>query len=133
MKKCLTCELLKPDSEFYKRKSSKDGLNFHCRKCSRTNRNKWNSQRDKEYWRYTSYKRASLKTGIPIQIIQDAFLSQNGCCKICKSKENEKFLSVDHCHKTNKFRGLLCQKCNTGLGLFNDDQKLLLIAIEYLK
>jgi len=39
---------------------------------------------------------------------------------------------LDHCHTTGKIRGFLCQKCNHGLGLFNDSIQALKSAIEYL-
>lgn len=133
MKKCLTCELEKPIKDFYKRKNSKDGVNFHCKPCSREKRNNWNKEKDEEYWRYSSYRRASLSTGIPIAEIRAAFENQNKRCKICNRGETNKFLAVDHCHKTGKFRGLLCQKCNTGLGQFSDDTALLERAAKYLK
>lgn len=40
---------------------------------------------------------------------------------------------IDHNHETGEIRGLLCKKCNFGIGLFNDDIKLLKKAIKYLK
>jgi len=64
---------------------------------------------------------------------------QNGVCAICKRPETAtrlgkvKALAVDHSHSTSKNRGLLCQKCNVGLGHFEDNQALLLAAVEYLK
>lgn len=42
-------------------------------------------------------------------------------------------LSIDHCHETGAFRGLLCSECNFGLGKFKDDPELLLAAVEYLR
>lgn len=57
---------------------------------------------------------------------------QKGVCAICGRKEISKRLAVDHCHKIGKIRGLLCKNCNTGLGLFNDNEKLLTKAIRYL-
>jgi hypothetical protein len=42
-------------------------------------------------------------------------------------------LSIDHCHNTGKVRGLLCDHCNKGLGLFKDNIDYLNKAIEYLK
>jgi len=59
---------------------------------------------------------------------------QDNCCKICnihESKLNRK-LSVDHCHTTNKVRGLLCMECNTLLGKVKDNINTLNNAIDYL-
>lgn len=42
-------------------------------------------------------------------------------------------LVIDHCHVTGKVRGLLCNGCNTALGAFQDDPKVLRRAISYLK
>jgi hypothetical protein len=65
---------------------------------------------------------------------------QNGLCAICKKPETssnqhvlQKRLAVDHCHKTGKVRGLLCSKCNRGIGYFNDSTDLLYKAIIYLE
>lgn len=61
--------------------------------------------------------------------------TQNGVCAICKGNDNGPWgtLSVDHCHSTGNVRGLLCAKCNKGLGQFNDDTKLFNLAIEYIE
>jgi len=40
---------------------------------------------------------------------------------------------IDHCHNNGNVRGLLCMRCNTGLGLFLDNPNFLLNAISYLK
>lgn len=66
---------------------------------------------------------------------------QNHLCYICKNPESSidkrynktRDLSVDHCHKTGKIRGLLCDKCNRGLGYFKDSIENLESAIQYLK
>jgi hypothetical protein len=57
---------------------------------------------------------------------------QNSCCAICKKKPTNKHLAVDHCHKTGKIRGLLCNSCNRAIGLMKDDITLLKNSIKYL-
>lgn len=65
--------------------------------------------------------------------------SQNGVCAICGQPETSiregkiKPLSVDHDHETGKIRGLLCNRCNRALGMFEDSPDLLLKASAYLR
>jgi hypothetical protein len=59
------------------------------------------------------------------------FARQRGACAICK-RTGER-LCVDHCHLIRRVRSLLCTKCNSGLGFFNDDRALLLAAAAYLQ
>ena len=70
--------------------------------------------------------------GITIQDYDEMLESQNGGCKICGGKDKSFRLAVDHCHGTGKIRGLLCSKCNRGIGCFKDSTDLLRKAIEYL-
>lgn len=59
---------------------------------------------------------------------------QNGVCAICNQINiNGRKLSVDHNHKTGKFRGLLCLKCNLAIGYLQEDVSLFEKSIEYLK
>lgn len=63
----------------------------------------------------------------------DAMLKkQRNRCSICRCKF-EKTPHIDHCHRTNKNRGLLCSDCNLGLGRFKDNKKYLRSAIQYLR
>lgn len=39
---------------------------------------------------------------------------------------------LDHCHKTGRVRGWLCESCNTGIGRFDDDPALVNRAIQWL-
>ena len=58
----------------------------------------------------------------------------DGKCMICgvSEKECHKGLHLDHDHVSGRVRGLLCSKCNKGLGLFQDNAELLMKAAGYL-
>ena len=59
---------------------------------------------------------------------------QKGGCAICsKANTNNRNLHVDHCHETGHVRALLCNKCNSGLGMFRDNPEILEKAAQYLK
>jgi hypothetical protein len=61
--------------------------------------------------------------------------SQQGVCAICRRPEPVKGrrLPVDHCHATGQVRGLLCSKCNQGLGFLGDSLATLEAAQAYLR
>lgn len=63
------------------------------------------------------------------------FLSQGSCCAICKSPEpgSKKGWVVDHCHFSEKVRGILCPPCNMMLGQSKDNLETLQSAIDYLR
>jgi hypothetical protein len=78
-----------------------------------------------------------FKLGATADIYNDFYEKQNGKCGICERKighitkdGREARLALDHCHKTNKIRGLLCGKCNRGLGFLEENIEKALI---YLK
>lgn len=60
------------------------------------------------------------------------YAAQFGCCAICKRKRKYTALVIDHNHITGQVRGLLCRKCNSGLGMFGDDPAALGRAHTYL-
>lgn len=67
--------------------------------------------------------------------------AQDNKCEICKEekisvspdRKTKRQLSIDHCHDSGKFRGILCKHCNSGLGYFKDSIETLEAAIAYLK
>lgn len=77
--------------------------------------------------------------GITLDDYKNMVQEQNGVCAICKNPETVAIggkmlsLSVDHDHETGKVRGLLCTKCNRGLGMFCDDLSNLESATTYLR
>lgn len=74
--------------------------------------------------------------GISLETYQILLDIQNKVCAICgKEEPNKKYktLGVDHNHNTGQIRGLLCTKCNTAIGLLNEDLDLINKVIIYLK
>lgn len=70
---------------------------------------------------------------IDLDIFNLMLTAQNNKCKICNLSFNkQKDICVDHCHSTNKVRGLLCHGCNRGIGLLKEDKTILRRAINYL-
>lgn len=100
-----------------------------------TKSRKWDEdhkERRTEVWRRSNLK---IRFGITLEDYNKMFEDQNGCCAICgihnsKLKRN---LHVDHSHETGKIRGLICHKCNSALGSFNDDTTVVKKAVEYLE
>lgn len=76
--------------------------------------------------------RLKRKYGTTIEEYIELLEKQNGLCAICKAHHSEfgKALHLDHCHISNKVRGLLCVNCNTALGHFKEDISILQTAIE---
>ena len=64
-------------------------------------------------------------------------VKQNNCCAICKrpvtSKTKADTPHADHSHTTGLVRGLLCEDCNEGVGMFDDNPELIHNAIAYLR
>ena len=125
---------------------SYDSLNkdkLHARILKSRNRNvdsKAKHVKSSALWRENNkeiYKNGILKRkyGITFSEFKEKFELQEGKCKICLKKLEllDKNTHVDHCHKTNKVRGILCNSCNVALGHVKDDITILKNAILYLE
>ena len=108
-----------------------------CADCLYTPKVAWNAkhpERIAAHQRKTSYDISAAE-------YKALFTAQGGRCAICRQPETAvskkagrvKALAVDHCHKSKKIRGLLCQACNVGLGYFRDSPLLLAAAFAYLE
>lgn len=104
--------------------------NAHCKECHKVNsRNRWHSKTRAE----KQATRVHAMYGITPEEYLSMYEMQEGKCKICEEKpQTKRGLHVDHCHKTNRVRGLLCHGCNVGLGSFRDNAEVMAKAIEYI-
>ena len=127
------------DPEFRKRKLE---INERWRKANRAKVNerrrfRWESD-PKFRKKVVAYRKAlhrlyRLKRyRLSLQEYQALLRKQNGACAIC-GKKSDKPLCIDNCHVTGIVRGLLCHKCNAGLGFYDENQKFMRAAITYLE
>lgn len=146
MKRCTKCGEEKPKSEFY---TSGKYLHSHCKDCSCKKSREWAKRNPKRRAAAERKRRAKdpsinekvalARFGLTPGSYQQIEICQDGVCKICGKKETAtrlgktKRLAIDHDHQIGGIRGLLCSRCNSALGLFNDDINLLQSAIKYLK
>lgn len=90
------------------------------------------SGKRKEYKRVSELKRYGLTLDGYAVLLE----KQKGRCAICKTDKPNgpggRYFFVDHCHKENRVRGLLCCNCNFILGYAKDSTKTLLAAFDYL-
>lgn len=73
-----------------------------------------------------------LSYGLTVEDIDALYERQSGRCAICLEPEGDRRLCIDHDHATMVVRGLLCSRCNSGLGLLRDSTDNLIRAVEYL-
>ena len=131
-KKCSSCQEYKPFEDFNKSKAGKFGLHNQCRACSKL----WKpNPKAREIANKRSREWNRLKaTGFTSKDFEETLANQGGRCAICGTDDPGKTnWQADHNHITKQKRGILCQKCNTGLGLLQDNIDILCSAIEYLR
>lgn len=127
---CPKCGLVKSIVEFSKDNATAFGVAIYCKSC--------NKQAGK--LRYRDHKAKfqaydlNKKFGLTVEQFQNLLDSQGGVCEICKSgfKPNKR-PGVDHCHKTGKIRGILCDLCNKGIGHMRDSEEFLTAAAQYIR
>ena len=128
---CSHCGELKENSNysFYSNRFTKDGkrlrVNTYCITCSTQ----------------ISRDLSKIKRAIKKEHPQPAYGEPCACCNkpvyahkkdVPAGVDGTWGWQCDHDHKTNKFRGWLCKKCNTGMGAVGDDLKSVLRVANYL-
>ncbi|MDE2103880.1 MAG: hypothetical protein KGL39_41975 [Patescibacteria group bacterium] len=133
---CKSCGTSKPIEEFYLRRDRGNGSQYRmskCKSCNKKAADAWIEQ-NKEAYQAAARKRSLLyrhkdRLGDD-EAASMAVSPKRGLCDICGV---EGPLYIDHCHVTEKRRGLLCRNCNFVLGLAADDPDVLIKAARYLQ
>jgi hypothetical protein len=129
-KECTNCNSIKKLDEYHFRINKTTQTKYYqsfCKKCQ----NRYDYNNDKNFKLKKAY-------GITLDQYNELLSSQNHKCAICYTESNRKYrgkikaFAVDHCHTTGTIRGLLCNDCNTGIGLLKDNVIFLESAINYL-
>ena len=122
MKLCNVCNKTLSLDKFHKRtlKTGKVSHQSKCKECSTSVRKKY--YKPHEYmWRKFNLSEAEYQQ-----------LMKHNNCQVCgRDITNKK--CIDHCHNKEKIRGVLCNNCNTALGLVGDNVQILSKLIQYLE
>lgn len=131
MRVCYACKVEKPLSDFYR--SNVHYYQKECKACNGNRKSDW--YRTAEGKQSNARSKLKARFGITQEYYDEMLSAQNGKCLICYAKESfmGHKLAVDHCHKTNVIRGLLCKQCNLGLGNFQDSPELMDRAASYMR
>jgi len=155
-KNCSKCGKYLPETKkyFYVDGNTKCGFRSHCKECMKKSYKKWvenNRSKSIEYSKkhrllnpekvkFTIKKTRLKKYGLSIEEYDKMIKEQNNKCAICGCEEKGRRkngrlikLAIDHDHKTDKVRGLLCVNCNTAIGLTKENLFILIKIIEYLR
>ncbi len=118
-KRCNKCGKIKSIDSFYKRKGRPCGVQSNCKVCQGKQR--------VTYWKPHEVMRRKFK------ITDEQFekMMKHDDCPCCGRRMDKK--CIDHCHKTEKIRGVICNNCNTALGLLDDSKETLQNLIQYLE
>lgn len=135
MKTCSRCHKSKPVDEFHNNKSSKDGKQSCCKVCNLSRVKDWqekNADRFKASWSTpeVTFRQRARRYGLSVEELENLIAEFKGVCPLCGRVED---LVIDHCHVTNRVRGLLCGACNKALGVLGDSEEGLMKALDYLR
>jgi Recombination endonuclease VII len=139
-KRCSTCKIGPPQAHFARNRQTADGLQNECDPCRQRRQRNWWHKKKAEDPDFLKKSAAYLRSTVLIRDLKRYGLTRDEYdslvakgCAICGGPPNGKGrYALDHDHKTNKFRGLLCSSCNVAIGLFKESQDVLTRAKQYL-
>ena len=113
-----------------------NGDTYYSRNTEKVRRKTSEYQRNHPEMRNKKNLKHTLKKfNLTIDDYNKMFKEQDGRCGCCgkHQSELEKRLHIDHCHDTDKVRGLLCWECNASIGKLGDNLDGVLKAVSYLE
>lgn len=139
-KKCCVCLERKHFDYFYNMNNKNDKKSYRCKACDEAAGAKWAKENPKKSYESIRGRQLKHKYGISLEDYKELWEKQQYKCAICEGTENATTgdrrnwnFAVDHDHETGKVRGLLCNNCNRGLGLLQDNPELLRKAANYVE
>jgi hypothetical protein len=133
---CKSCRQEKSLSEFhysYKNKAkNKTYPDTLCKACKTIQTKTWFQANKEKAIRYNTKSKLKNRYGMTMDEYDAMVVAQNNLCAICNQPQSRRNLAVDHCHQTNRVRGLLCDKCNLALGMINDNLNIVESIKRYL-
>lgn len=125
-------------------KANPEKVRAYVRKWAKANRDKireYERSRPIEKKRAKNRHRNLSRYDLTTDAYDTMLRGQGGVCAVCQKPETEIdrrtgaviSLSVDHDHATGAVRGLLCRRCNVGIGAFADNPVVLRSAASYLE
>lgn len=115
--------------------SMSKGSPHRCKACAAVAMAAWIKANPSEYERSKRRSHLKKKYGITPDEFDQMLKAQGGLCAICCGDPGDARgyrPHVDHCHSTGVVRGILCGRCNKGLGALRDDPNVLMRAYHYL-
>jgi len=137
-RQCIACGEEEPISKFAKKTGAAFGKS-RCLKCERKKDASYRRKYRKKRKQVEAINRMKKTYNITPDDYDKILASQQNACAICRATTNQKqarhfgIFDIDHCHDTNKIRGLLCGSCNRGIGQLKHSVDILKSAIAYLK
>lgn len=132
-KVCTKCLTEKPLAR-YATRSDSGKLHSWCYDCTRALSRLWYRKNKEHHRRYQRDYVLQKKFGLTRADYDDMFEAQGNGCAICgKTNDSGKELHVDHCHDSNRVRGLLCFRCNAAVGLLQNAPDLAVRLADYLR
>lgn len=128
-KKCAKCALWKPLPEFYQARRTPAGVPVYMGECKVCNRKRATETKIRLHGSALAYYRKK-RYGLSQEDVDRLMTEQGGLCALCRKRPPQ---AVDHCHATNRVRGLLCMRCNSAIGVIGDTLDAAQRLVEYLQ